>query len=270
MMFYEKKIRLCFIGNPNVGKSSLINRLLGANKLKISKNPGTTKEIIETTHTLNKKEFIFIDTAGVYKKRNIDFINLSKAIKSCDIVILILEATIERLDRLNKRLVNYSLNNGKGLIIIFNKWDLITNKKVVKKKLTNIFKFSLTQIISAEIMFVSALKDIKFNKIFELSGKIKDTFNKKIQTSSLNKWLSCVTKLNPPAKIKGKELKLKYVTQIKNYPPTFIIFSNYSTKIDLTYKRFLEKKLKNFFKLGNVPIFIRFNSTKNPYENKKN
>ena len=269
-MVYEKKIRLCFIGNPNVGKSSLINRLLGANKLKISKNPGTTKEITEIIHNCKNRGFILIDTAGVYKKKNVDFINLTKAIQSCDIVILILESTIERLDRLNKRLVNYSLNNGKGLIVIFNKWDLIKNKKIIKKKLTNIFKFSLTQIISTEIMFISALKDIRFNKIFELSKKIIETFNKKIQTSRLNKWLNYVTKLNPPSKIKGKEIKFKYITQIKNFPPTFIIFSNYSSKIALTYKRFLEKKLKNFFKFGNIPIFIIFDSTKNPYEKKNN
>ena len=268
-MFYEKQIRLCFVGNPNVGKSTLINRILKSNKLKIDKKPGTTKEIVETTFFWNQKKFIFIDTAGIYKKKNIYIFLLLKAIRISDIVLLILDANIEKLDRLHRRLTDYSLNNGKGLIIIFNKWDLIKDKKKTKKKLINFVKFSLYQVNSRELIFISALKDLHFNKILKFSLEIRNNFNKKIQTSKLNKWLNETIKLNPPTKIKGREFKFKYITQIKQHPPTFSIFSNRPNKIALTYKKFLEKKLKLKFNLDNVPVFIRFFGSENPYLNEK-
>lgn len=268
-MFYEKRIRLCFVGNPNVGKSTLINRILKNNKLKTNKEPGTTTKIIETNFFWNKKEFIFIDTAGIYRKKSTNSQLLFKAIKVCDIVLLILDATTEKLDRLHKKLIQHTLDYGKGLIIIFNKWDLIENKRRAKKKLTNFIKFSINKINSNKIIFVSALKDMNFNKILQLSQEIRRDFNKQIQTSKLNKWLNQTIKFNPPSKIKGRELKFKYITQTKKFPPTFSIFSNRPNKIALTYKRFLEKKLKLNFNLDNVPVFIKFFATKNPYLNKK-
>jgi len=252
-----------------VGKSTLINRILKNNKLKTDKEPGTTKKIVETDFLWNQKEFIFIDTAGVYRKKNIHSQLLVKIIKTSDIILLILDANIEKLDRLYKRLTVYSLDNGKGLIIIFNKWDLIKDKKQTKKKLINFVKFSLNQVNSSKIIFISALKDLNFNKILKFSCEIRNDFNKKIQTSHLNKWLNQTIKFNPPSKIKGRELKFKYMTQTNQHPPTFSIFSNHPNKIALSYKRFLEKKLKLNFNLDNVPIFIRFFGSKNPYLNKK-
>ena len=264
-MFFKDKIRLCFVGNPNVGKSTLINRILGINKLKTDSNPGTTKKIIETTLNWKNKEFTFIDTAGVFKKKNIDFNVLVKTMKTCDIVIVILEATIEKLDRLYKRLINHSLTNGKGLIIIFNKWDLIINKRKVKRRLIHFLKFASNQIDESKIFFISALRDIKFNKILNFSFNISKNLNKKISTVKLNKWLHKIIKLNSPSKIKGKDVKFKYITQIKQQPPIFSVFVNRPKKINLTYKRFLEKELRLNFNFKNVPVFIKFSSTKNPY-----
>ena len=132
-MLKEKKIKICFIGNPNVGKSTLINRLLNSNELQISKNPGTTKIIIEKNLIRNEKEFILLDTAGVYKKKNFNFDLLIKATRFSEIVVLILDSSIDKLDKIHKKLVSHTLKVGKGLIIIFNKWDLIKNKKNKKK-----------------------------------------------------------------------------------------------------------------------------------------
>ena len=268
-MFHQEKIRLCFVGNPNVGKSTLINRILQNNNLETDTKPGTTKDINETNFVWNKKKLIFIDTAGVYRKKNVNFQILIKAIKTSDIILLILDANIEKLDKLHKRLVNYSLSDGKGIIVIFNKWDLIKNKKKCKNKLLSFIKFSLNKINSKKIIFISALKDMNFNKILQFSWEIKKNFNKKIQTSKLNKWLNQTIRFNPPSKIRGKELKFKYITQIKQFPPTFSIFSNFPNMVSLTYKRYLEKKLKLNFCLDNVPVFIKFFATQNPYQNKK-
>ena len=128
-MLEENKIKICFIGNPNVGKSTLINRLLNSNELKTSEIPGTTIKTIEKKYIWKKQEFIFFDTAGVYKKKDFNFNLLIKATKSSQIIILILDSSIEKLDKLHKRLADHALKIGKGLLIIYNKWDLIKNKK---------------------------------------------------------------------------------------------------------------------------------------------
>ena len=267
--FKEKKIRLCFIGNPNVGKSTLINRLLNSNQLKTSKEPGTTKQIIEKKLVWNEIEFVLFDTAGVYRKKNPNFNLLIKASKFSEVIVLILDSSIEKLDKIHKKLASYSLKVGKGLIIIFNKWDLIKNKKKTKNSLEKVLKNSLPQFDEKKVLFISALRDEKFIKIFKLSVAIKKLLKSFFPTPSLNKWLKNVVRQNPPIKIKGKEIKFKYIVQTTINPPTFKIFSNHPNKINSSYKRFLEKKLKTNYKIDNIPIFLKFLATKNPYQEKK-
>jgi len=268
-MLKEKKIKLCFIGNPNVGKSTLINRLLNSNELQISKNPGTTKTIIEKNLIRNEKEFILLDTAGVYKKKNFNFDLLIKATRFSEIVVLILDSSIDKLDKIHKKLVSHTLKVGKGLIIIFNKWDLIKNKKNKKKELEKFVRNSLPQIDEKKLLFISALRDAKFTKIFELSIEIQKLLKSTMPTSNLNKWLRDTIKHNPPIRIRGKEIKFKYIVQIRTNPPTFKIFSNHPNKINSSYKRFLEKRLKLNYKIDNIPVFLKFLTTKNPYQEKK-
>ena len=268
-MLDNEKIKLCFIGNPNVGKSTLINRLLNSNELSTSEHPGTTKTIIEKNFIWRQKEFTFFDTAGVYKKKNFNYNQLIKATKFSEIIVLILDASIDKLDKLHKKLASYTLKIGKGLIIIFNKCDLIENKKNKKEKLIKFIKFSLPQVDVKKILFVSALRDKEFTKILKISSETKDLLKIKMSTSSLNKWLKETIKYNPPIKIKGKEIKFKYIVQTDSNPPTFKIFSNYPKKINSSYKRYLEKKLKTKDKIENIPIFLRFTTTKNPYQPKK-
>jgi len=268
-MLEEKKIKLCFIGNPNVGKSTLINRLLNSNQLQISKHPGTTKKIIEKKLIWNEKEFVLLDTAGVYRKKNFNFNLLIKATRFSEIIILILDSTIDKLDKIHKKLASHTLKVGKGLIIIINKWDLIKNKKNKKKEIEEFFKNSLPQFKKENLLFISALRDENFTKIFKYSVEIKKLLKSTMSTSNLNKWLREITKYNPPIKIRGKEIKFKYIVQTDTNPPTFKIFSNYPNKIKSSYKRFLEKKFKLNYKIDNIPVFLRFLATKNPYQEKK-
>ena len=265
----KKEIKLCFIGNPNVGKSTLINRLLGSNELQTSEHPGTTKNTIEKNLIWKEKEFSLLDTAGVYKKKDLNFNLLTKATRHSDIIILILDSLIDKLDKVHKKLASHTLKSGKGLIIIFNKWDLIKRKKNKKKELEKFVKNELPQFDEKKLLFISALRDQKFIKIFEFSIQIKKLFKSHFTTSNLNKWLRDIIKDNPPIKIKGKEIKFKYIVQTDINPPTFKIFSNYPNKIKTSYKRFLEKKLKLTYKIENIPIFLKFLSTKNPYQEKK-
>ena len=268
-MTEDNKIKLCFIGNPNVGKSTLINRLLNSNELKTSEIPGTTVKTIEKRFLWKKKEFIFFDTAGVYKKKDFNFNLLIKATKTSQIIILILDSSIEKLDRLHKKLASHALKIGKGLLIIYNKWDLITNKKNKRIELEKFVKFSLPQIDYKKILFISALRDTNFTKILSLSLEIKAFLNKKVSTSNLNKWLRETIKIHPPIRIKGKEIKFKYVTQVDVNPPTFKIFSNYPKKIQSSYKRFLENKLKINYNLNNISVILKFPEIKNPYNRLK-
>jgi len=268
-MLEEKKIKLCFIGNPNVGKSSLINRLLKSNDLKTSKYPGTTKTIIEKELILNETKFVFLDTAGVYKKKDFNFNLLIKATRYSETIILILDSTIEKLDKIHKKLAAHTIKIGKGLIIIFNKWDLIEKKKKKKKELEKIVKSSLPQFDEKKILFISALRDEKFEKILKYSMELKKLLKSKMSTSNLNKWLRCIVKHNPPIRIRGKEIKFKYIVQTDVNPPTFKIFSNYPNKINSSYKRFLERRLKLNYKIDNIPVFLKFLASKNPYQEKK-
>ena len=166
-MLNENKIKLCFIGNPNVGKSTLINRLLNSNDLQTSELPGTTKKIIEKKLVWKEKEFIFLDTAGVYKKKDFNFNLLVKATRLSKIIILILDSSIKRLDKIHKKLVSHTLKAGKGLIIIFNKWDLINNKKEKKKELEEFIKYSVPQFDKRKLFFISALRDNNFLDILK-------------------------------------------------------------------------------------------------------
>ena len=268
-MLEEKKIKLCFIGNPNVGKSTLINRLLNSNQLQTSKHPGTTKEIIEKKIIWNEKEFVFLDTAGVYRKKSFNFNLLIKATRFSEIIILILDSTIDKLDKIHKKLASHTLKVGKGLIIIINKWDLIKNKKNKKKEIEEFFKNSLPQFKKENLLFISALRDENFTIIFKYSVEIKKLLKSTMSTSNLNKWLREITKYNPPIKIRGKEIKFKYIVQTDTNPPTFKIFSNHPNKIKSSYKRYLEKKLKTNYKIDNIPVLLKFLASKNPYQEKK-
>ena len=265
----KKKIKLCFIGNPNVGKSTLINRLLGNNELQISEHPGTTKNIIEKNLIWKEKEFTLLDTAGVYKKKDFNFSLLTKATKFSEIIILILDSSIDKLDKIHKKLASYTFRNGKGLIIIFNKWDLIKSKRNKKKELEKFVKKELPQFDEKKLLFISALRDEKFAKIFEFSIEINKSLKSQMTTSNLNKWLRDIIKDTPPIKIRGKEIKFKYIVQTDINPPTFKIFSNHPNKIKTSYKRFLEKKLKSNYKIDNIPIFLKFLASNNPYQEKK-
>jgi len=165
--------------------------------------------------------------------------------------------------------VSHTLKVGKGLIIIFNKWDLIKNKKNKKKELEKFVKNSLPQFDEKKLLFISALRDAKFTKIFELSIETQKLLKSTMPTSNLNKWLKDTIKHTPPIRIRGKEIKFKYIVQIRTNPPTFKIFSNHPNKINSSYKRFLEKRLKLNYKIDNIPVFLKFLTTKNPYQEKK-
>ena len=265
----SEKITLCFVGNPNVGKSTLINRILNSNELETSDIPGTTKKTIQKKLIWNKNEFTFLDTAGVYKKKDLNFTKLVKATKSSEIVILVLDSSIDKLDKIHKKLAAYTLKVGKGLIVIFNNWDLVEKKKTKKKVLEKFIFNSLPQLGEKKSLFISALRDEEFTKVLKLSIEIKKLFKTKMPTSELNKWLKDTIKRNPPVKIKGREIKFKYIVQTDTNPPTFKIFSNYPGKINNSYKRFLEKRLKTNYKIDNIPVFLKFLATKNPYQDKK-
>ena len=130
-------------------------------------------------------------------------------------------------------------------------------------------KNSLPQFDEKKLLFISALRDAKFTKIFELSIEIQKLLKSTMSTSNLNKWLTDTIKHNPPIRIRGKEIKFKYIVQINTNPPTFKIFSNHPNKINSSYKRFLEKRLKLNYKIDNIPVFLKFLTTKNPYQEKK-
>ncbi len=275
----NKRLKVSFIGKPNTGKSTLINKILGQNRLVTGNTPGLTKDSIETVLNKNNIDFLLTDTAGIRKKSNIidsiEKISVNKSfgeIRKSDVCILIIDST-EKIQKQDFLIANQVLENGKGLIIGLNKWDLISNKLEVKNSIVNQIQLSLSQIKDVKVLTISGISGLGLSKLIDEILNIYELTHKRIPTSSLNKWLSLKVNHYSAPLVSGRTNSLKYISQINNKPPVFIIFCSYPKKIPKSYIRFLENSLRKDFNFSGLPIKILFKKSNNPFKdriNKKN
>jgi len=258
------QIRVAILGRPNVGKSSLINRILGFDRLLVSELPGTTRDSVDILFKWKEKNYLFIDTAGIRRKakvkEKIEKFSMIKAIKSldrCHVAVILLDAAEEIADQ-DARICGYAFERGRGIILAVNKWDLVKKAPEKKKSLDGAFERQLKFVSFAPRINLSALTGERVKKLFDKIDMVNEQFCQRISTSAVNKALEEMVKTNPPVQKGRGRLKLFYATQTGVKPPTFIVFVNRPEWVHFSYKRFIINRLRESFDLNYTPIRLIF------------
>lgn len=249
----DDRPRVAIVGKPNVGKSSLINKLAREDRVIVSDIAGTTRDAIDTAIKYDGKEYIFIDTAGLRRKNKIkedierySIIRAVSAVERADVVIVVIDAT-EGVTEQDAKIAGIAHERGKGIIIAVNKWDDIEKDDKTIYEFTNKIKDTLSFMSYAEIIFVSAKTGQRLNKIYELVDHIVDAQTMRIPTGVLNEILTEAVAMKQPPSDKGKRLKIYYMTQVSVKPPTFVMFVNDVELTHFSYTRYIENRIRESF-----------------------
>ncbi len=259
----EDVIKVAVIGKPNAGKSSLINTILGENRVIVSDVAGTTRDAIDTPFTMNDQDFVLIDTAGIRRKKNISeaiekysILRAITAIERSDVCLLVIDA-IEGVTEQDKKIAGLAHEAGRGVLILVNKWDLVEKDGKTMKQYTDVVRNELAFMPYASILFVSAMTKQRVNLILERAAYISDQASMRVQTGLLNDIINEAIILNQPPSDKGKRLKIYYMTQVGVRPPHFVLFVNDKELAHFSYLRYLENVIRKNFKFEGTPITIK-------------
>ena len=249
----DDRPRIAIVGKPNVGKSSLINKLTGENRVIVSDIAGTTRDAIDTDIKYNGREYVFIDTAGLRRKNKIkeeierySIIRAVTAVERADVVIIVIDAT-EGVTEQDAKIAGIAHDRGKGIIIAVNKWDAIEKDNNTVKKHTEKIRQILSFMPYAEILFISAKSGQRLNKIFEMIDVVIENNSMRVATGVLNEIVTEAVAMQQPPTDKGKRLKIYYVTQVAVKPPTFVVFVNDKNLMHFSYTRYLENRIRDTF-----------------------
>ena len=261
----DDRPRIAIVGKPNVGKSSIINRLLGENRVIVSNIAGTTRDAIDTEIVHDGKEYIFIDTAGLRRKNKIkeelerySIIRTVSAVERADVVLMVIDAT-EGVTEQDAKIAGIAHERGKGVIIVVNKWDAIEKNDKTMKEYEGKIRQVLSYMPYAEIMYVSALTGQRLPKLYDMIDMVIENQTLRIATGVLNEIMTEAVAMQQPPSDKGKRLKLYYITQVAVKPPTFVIFVNDKELMHFSYTRYLENKIREAFGFRGTSLkfFIR-------------
>ena len=260
----DNQIRVAVLGRPNVGKSSLINRILGSDRLLVSDLPGTTRDAVDTLFSYRDKEYLLIDTAGIRRKarvrQKIEKFSMIKAIKSldrCHVATVLLDAE-EGISEQDARICGYALEKGKGIVLAVNKWDLIKGNTRKKLFLDNAMERQLKFVSFAPRVNISALTGERVMKLFQKINLVYEQFSRKTSTSAVNNAIQNMIEKHPPPRIGRGRLKFFYATQTRTRPPSFVVFVNRPDMVHFSYERFLINQLRDRFRLEFTPIKVEF------------
>ncbi|MXW44337.1 MAG: ribosome biogenesis GTPase Der [Candidatus Dadabacteria bacterium] len=260
----SEETRIAVIGKPNVGKSTLVNRILGEQRLITSSTPGTTRDSIDSVYEKDGKRYVFIDTAGIRRKSRIDapvekhsVFRAIRSIERAHIVLLMIDGQ-EGPTHHDSRLAELIKGRNRALIILLNKWDLAPEDIADPKEVEEVTKEKLTGFDYAPVLTISALTGKKVGRIFDAVERVEENFRRKISTGKLNRFLEDLTKRHPPPVYRRKEIKLFYISQPFTAPPTFTIFTNSAKGIPENYRRFLENKLREYADFEGSPLRLLF------------
>ena len=261
----DDRPRVAIVGKPNVGKSSIINKLLGENRVIVSDIAGTTRDAIDTEILHNGKEYIFIDTAGLRRKNKIkeelerySIIRTVTAVERADVVLMVIDAT-EGVTEQDAKIAGIAHERGKGVIIVVNKWDAIEKNDRTMREYESDIRQVLSYMPYAEIMYVSAATGQRLNRLYDMIDMVIENQTLRIATGVLNEIMTVAVAMQQPPSDKGKRLKLYYITQVAVKPPTFVIFVNDKELMHFSYTRYLENKIREAFGFRGTSLkfFIR-------------
>lgn len=264
----DEYIRIAMIGKPNVGKSSLINRLLGEERLIVSNIPGTTRDSIDSTLENDLGKFILVDTAGIRRKSKVkeeierySVIRTYTAIERADVCILMIDAT-EGITEQDEKIVGYAHELNKAIMVIVNKWDLIEKDDKTMQKYKEDLAASLKFLKYAKYLFISAKTGQRTHKVLEVAKECYDNYSKRVGTGVLNEVINRAVLMNEPPLVSLKRMKIYYATQVATKPPKFIFFVNDVNARHFSYSRYLENQLRDSFDFSGTGIQIEYRERK--------
>ena len=256
----DERPKVAIVGKPNVGKSSIINKLVGENRVIVSDIAGTTRDAVDTEVTYNGKEYVLIDTAGVRRKNKIKeelehfmIVRTVSAVERADVVVLVIDATEGVTDQ-DTKIAGIAHERGKGIIIAVNKWDAIEKDDKTTNKFTAEIRDMLAFMPYAEIMFISAKTGQRLPKLYEMIDMVMENHALRVATGVLNEIMMEAVAMQQPPTDKGKRLKLFYITQVAVKPPTFVIFVNDKELMHFSYTRYIENRIRDAFGFRGTPL----------------
>lgn len=259
----EDVIKVAFIGKPNVGKSSLVNRLLGEDRVIVSNVPGTTRDAIDTSFEVDDRKYVFIDTAGLRKKKKIEDESIERysvirtlaAVERADLCLVMIDATVGLTEQ-DKKIAGFAHDNGKGAIIVVNKWDLVEKDSKTYLNFERDLRTGLAFMSYAPIVYISALTGQRTHKMLDAINEVYDTRRVRVKTGVLNDIIGDAILMNQPPSDKGRRLKIFYATQGSTEPPHFIIFVNDKELMHFSYQRYLENQIRSHFGFKGTPVWF--------------
>ncbi|PWG00803.1 ribosome biogenesis GTPase Der [Levilactobacillus bambusae] len=258
----DHSIRFSLIGRPNVGKSSLVNKMLGEDRVIVSNIAGTTRDAIDTKFTADGSEFTMVDTAGIRKRGKVyenterySVMRAMKAIDESDVVLVVLNAE-EGIREQDKKVAGYAHEAGRGIIIVVNKWDALKKDTHTIDDFEAFIRQQFEYLSYAPIVFVSAKTGQRLDRLPAMIKRVSENHNKRVQSSTLNDVIMDAIALNPTPSVNGKRLRVYYATQVAVGPPTFIVFVNDPEMMHFSYERFLENQIRAHFDFEGTPIHL--------------
>jgi GTP-binding protein len=256
----DDRPRVAIVGKPNVGKSSIINKLTGESRVIVSNIAGTTRDAIDTDVEWNGREYVFIDTAGLRRKSKVkedierySIIRTVTAVERADVVVIVIDA-VEGVTEQDAKIAGIAHENGKGIIIAVNKWDAIEKNDKTVYEYTNKVRQILSFMQYAEIMFISAKTGQRLPKLFDMIDVVIANHSMRIETGVVNEIMAEAVAMQQPPSDKGKRLKLYYITQVSVKPPTFVIFVNDKELMHFSYTRYIENRIREAFGFRGTPL----------------
>lgn len=271
----DRPLQLAIVGRPNVGKSTLINRLIGEDRLLTGPEAGITRDAISVNWEYKGKPLKLVDTAGLRRRARVtekverlSGADTMRAIRFAQVVVLLLDAS-DMLEKQDLTIARQTIDEGRALVVAANKWDVVADREAALKSLHDRLQTSLPQVRGVPVVTLSALNDGKLDRLLDAVFATYDTWTRRIETSKLNEWLGYMLEAHPPPLASGRRIRLRYMTQVKSRPPTFAVWTSRPDALPDSYMRYLTNGLRDDFDLWGIPLRFVFRKGRNPYAGRK-
>jgi GTP-binding protein len=265
-------LKLAIVGRPNAGKSTLVNRMLGQERMITGPEAGITRDAVSVEWDWQGQKVRLVDTAGLRKRAKVDdkleklsAADARRAIDRSEVVLLLLDAT-RGLEVQDLKIADATIEEGRVLVIAVNKWDVAENASSLFNGIKAALEEGLSQLKGVPLLTVSAKTGKGIDQILQVAFELREAWSRRVGTGELNRWFEQALETNPPPAPKGRRIKLRYITQVKNRPPSFVVFGNRLDELPESYRRYLVNALRRDLKLGPVPLRLTFRGTRNPFD----